>query len=348
MLRVQLRQLFDRASLILRRVLPVALVAVVLVAGILTWWHWSRKDYLFSLAGAVEYVRVRVKNPTTSVIALLNARPMSERGLGKPVTGELRVNVETDVEIERRGDGPVRIVLRNVAKEGNHSIGRLEERVRDGRTKRRASEVDVSQETAYRIDLSARHDSSTVVESKAGSFTASLDGKFDIGDEGSAVALTASRLQPGGHGRIGGIKVEIYGGSVWLSPGQFHHLGAFDLPPQMRLSSSINQDLPQTTRQRKGGAKAVNSVAISPGGDGGLIVEATSSARELFLFGPPSGDTPYRLKAGILAVLLGDPDVTVVWLLIVALITTVHLLIGIYKDLAPPSASKTESTVRPK
>ena len=156
------------------------------------------------------------------------------------------------------------------------------------------------------------------------------------------------RLQPGGHGYIGGIKVEIYGGSAWLSPGQFHHLGAIELPAQMRLASSRNEDLPQTAGQRRSGVKAVNSVAISPGKDGGLIVEATSSARELFLFGPPSGDTPYRLKAGILAVLLGDPDVTVVWLLILALLSTFHLLLGIHKDLAPPSPSKPESTVRPK
>jgi hypothetical protein len=311
--------------------LSFALVVVVVGAGIGTWWHWSHKDYLFSLAGTVEYVRVRVKNPTTSVIVLLNARPISNRGLGRPVTGELRLNVETDVEIERRGDGPVTVVLRSVATEGNHSIGRLEEKVGNGRTNKRAPEGNLSREAAFRIDLSGGHGSSTVV----GSFTASLDGKFDIGDEGSVVALSATRLQPGAHGLIGGIKVEIYGGSAWLSPGQFHHFGVIELPPQMRLASSMNQDLPQTTGQRSRGANAVNSVAVSPGKDGGLIFEATSSARELFLFGPPSGDTPYRLKAGILAVLLGDPDVTVVWLLIIGLVTAFHLLLGIHKDLTP-------------
>lgn len=272
-----------------------ALLVTLAAGGVVAWTLIGPgKTYVFALDATVEWLEVEaITQPAVSRIVLLNAA-----GGGRDVaaSGTVMPAENARVALERRGSAPVKITLS--APSG--SAGQLEWRATDGETQ----SIDLDGEVGFRVPISEApsKDAPSCVRGRAdadclpaGTVRAVLQGPLNLGEESPVAAVTPRNLAPGA-ATAQSISVRMFGRSALFSSGSIYALGEFALPPDARLKAER-------------GETSLWSTSVVPAADGGLRVSATTTARELRVFGaagPTDGDT---ISAGFFAVLFNDPDI---------------------------------------
>jgi len=273
-----------------------AALLATLSAGCVVAWTLigPGKTYIFALDATVEWLEVEpITHPAVSRIIVLNAA-----GGGRDVaaSGTVMPAENARVALERRGSAPARITL----SVPSGSAGQLEWRAANGETQ----SADLEGETGFRVPIleAPAQEAPSCVKVRAhaeclpaGTLRAVLQGPLNLGEESPVAAAAPRNLAPGA-ATAQTISVRIFGRSALFSSGSIYELGEFALPPDVRLKAER-------------GEASLWSTSVVPGGDGGLKVSATTTARELRVFsaaGPIDGDS---ISAGFFAVLFNDPDI---------------------------------------